>query len=130
MRATHGADMKVQVHAFLDYLRLNRNVSAHTVAAYDGDVSQFLGFVADRSGKRLSDLTPEDVDLTAIRAFLGEMYRDGHARTSVARKLSALRTFGRFLRREGWIESDPAALAVSPKREHKVPAHLSIDEMA
>ena len=60
---------------------------------------------------------------------MGELYRLGHARTSVARKLSALRAFGRYLRREGLIDTDPAALAASPKRERKVPAHLSIDEM-
>jgi integrase/recombinase XerC len=48
----------------------------------------------------------------------------------VARKVSALRTFTRYLRREGFIDADPAALAVAPKREQKVPAHLSVDEMA
>jgi integrase/recombinase XerC len=47
----------------------------------------------------------------------------------VSRKLSALRAFGRFLRREGIIDVDPASLAASPKLEHKVPAHLSVDEM-
>ena len=61
---------------------------------------------------------------------MADLYRQGHARTSVARKLSALRAFGRYLRREGWIESDPAALAVGPKREQKIPAHLSVDEMS
>ncbi len=61
---------------------------------------------------------------------MAELYRLGHARTSVARKLSALRAFGRYLRREGLIEADPALLAASPKRERKVPAHLSIDEMS
>ena len=60
---------------------------------------------------------------------MAELYRQGHARTSVARKLSALRAFGRYLRREGLIETDPASLAATPKRERKVPAHLSIDEM-
>src|SRR5262245_5188152 len=60
---------------------------------------------------------------------MAELYRQGHARASVARKLSALRAFGRYLRREGWIEADPASLAASPKRERKVPAHLSMDEM-
>jgi integrase/recombinase XerC len=60
---------------------------------------------------------------------MAELYRQGHARASVARKLSALRAFGRFLRREGLIDSDPASLAASPKRERKIPAHLSIDEM-
>jgi integrase/recombinase XerC len=61
---------------------------------------------------------------------MAELYRRGQSRASVARKLSALRTFVRFLRREGWIDTDPAALAQSPRREQKVPAHLSVDEMA
>jgi integrase/recombinase XerC len=60
---------------------------------------------------------------------MADLYRLGHARSSVARKLSALRAFGRYLRREGWIDADPAMLAAAPRRERKVPAHLSIDEM-
>jgi len=64
-----------------------------------------------------------------IRGYLGELYHQGQARTSVARKVSALRTFTRYLRREGFIDADPAVLAVAPKREQKVPAHLSVDEM-
>jgi integrase/recombinase XerC len=61
---------------------------------------------------------------------MADLYRQGQARASVARKISALRTFGRYLRREGWIEGDPAGLAATPKREQRVPAHLSMDEMA
>jgi integrase/recombinase XerC len=75
-------------------------------------------------------LDPKHLDLDLIRGFLGELYRQGQARASVARKVSALRTFVRYLRREGWIDSDPTALAVAPKREQKVPAHLSVDEMS
>jgi len=121
--------MKEQLRAFLEYLRFNRNVSPHTVAAYDGDVSQFLGFAAQHVAKKPSELQPADIELATVRAFMADLHRQGHARSSVARKLSALRTFGRYLRREGWIESDPATLAVSPKREIKVPAHLSEGEM-
>ena len=65
-----------------------------------------------------------------MRAYLAELHRLGQSRASVARKLSALRSFVRFLRREGWIETDPTVLALSPKREQRVPAHLSIDEMS
>ena len=122
--------MKTQLRAFLEYLRLNRNASAHTVSAYESDVSQFLAFSGAHVGKPVSALEPADVDLATVRAFLADLYRQGHARSSAARKLSALRAFGRYLRREGWIESDPAALAVSPKREQKVAAHLSVDEMS
>jgi integrase/recombinase XerC len=119
-----------QLRAFLEYLRLNRNASAHTSAAYESDVTQFLTFVAQYRGITLAALEPTHVELGTIRAFMADLYRQGHARTSVARKLSALRAFGRYLRREGWIESDPAALAVGPKREQKIPAHLSVDEMS
>jgi integrase/recombinase XerC len=119
--------VRAQLTAFLDYLRLNRNASAHTAAAYESDITQFLDFAARYSGK--ANLEPGNLELGAIRAFMAELYRQGHARTSVARKLSALRAFGRYLRREGLIDTDPASLAASPKRERKVPAHLSIDEM-
>jgi integrase/recombinase XerC len=119
-----------ELRAFLDHLSLNQNASAHTVDAYQSDVSQFLTFAAAARQCAPADLRPEQIDLAMIRGFLASLYRDGHARTSVSRKLSALRAFGRYLRREGVIEQDPASLAVSPRREHKVPAHLSVDEMS
>ena len=119
--------MRAQLAAFLEHLRLNRNASAHTAAAYESDIAQFLDFTAQQLA--ISTLEPEHLQLGTIRAFMAELYRQGHARTSVARKLSALRAFGRYLRREGLIDTDPASLAASPKRERKIPAHLSIDEM-
>jgi integrase/recombinase XerC len=121
--------VKDHLREFLDYLRLNRNASDHTVEAYEGNLSQFLGLTSARLEKPRAELEPSDMDLASIRAFMAELYKQGQSRASVARKLSALRTFVRFLKREGWIESDPAALAVSPKREVKIPAHLSVDEM-
>ena len=122
--------MTNQLRDFLEYLRLNRNASAHTSAAYESDLTQFFGFTAHARGVAVEALEPSHLDLGAIRAFMADLYRQGHARTSVARKLSALRAFSRYLRREGWIENDPAALAVGPKREQKIPAHLSVDEMS
>ena len=122
--------MKEQLRSFLEFLRLNRNASPHTVAAYDSDLSQFLSFAAGHHRTTRAELRPEQVDLAAVRAFMADLYRQGQARSSVSRKLSALRTFTRYMRREGWIEGDPVALAASPKREQKVPAHLSVDEMS
>jgi integrase/recombinase XerC len=122
--------VNTQLRAFLEYLRLNRNASAHTVAAYDSDISQFLTFAAGHLRVESRNLEPAHLQLATIRAFMAELYRQGQARASVARKISALRTFGRYLRREGWIEGDPAGLAATPRREQRVPAHLSVDEMA
>ena len=121
--------MTTQLREFLEYLRLNRNASAHTVAAYDSDVTQFLAFAAQHLDTTLDALEPPQLQLGTVRAFMADLYRQGHARSSVARKLAAMRAFGRFLRREGWIDVNAAALAVAPKREQRVPAHLSMDEM-
>ena len=89
--------MHTELRDFLDHLRLNRNTSAHTVAAYGSDLSQFLGFAADHLGTPAARLRPKHLDLAVIRAFLAELYRRGQARASAARKLSALRSFTRFL---------------------------------
>jgi integrase/recombinase XerC len=118
-----------QLRGFLDYIRLNRNASPHTVAAYESDLSQFIAFAGEHTGRRQA-LQPKHLSLDVIRGYLGELYRQGQARTSVARKVSALRSFTRYLRREGFIDADPAVLAVAPKREQKVPAHLSVGEMS
>jgi integrase/recombinase XerC len=122
--------VKEQLRSFLEFLRLNRNASPHTTAAYDSDLSQFLAFAAALRRSKVSELQPADLDLATVRAFMADLYRQGQARSSVSRKLSALRTFARYLRREGLIEGDPVALAATPRREQKVPAHLSVDEMS
>jgi integrase/recombinase XerC len=122
--------MKAQLDQFLDHLHLNENASVHTVRAYDSDLSQFLVFLAGHLGRRQSDLRPEDFDHLHIRAFMGDLHKRGNSRSSAARKLAALRTFGRYLRREGQIEGDPAALVGTPKREQRLPAHLGEGEMS
>src|SRR5262245_20747756 len=122
--------MKSQHREFIEFLRLNRNASTHTVDAYASDVSQYLSFCARHLKKREDELVPDDLALESLRAYLADLHRHGQARTSVARKLSALRAFSRFLRREGYIEHDPVALAVAPRREHNIPAHLAVDEMS
>jgi integrase/recombinase XerC len=115
---------------FLEHLRLNENASAHTVRAYDSDLSQYVTFLASHLDRRVSELTPADLDHLNARAFLGDLNRRGNSKASAARKLSAIRAFGRYLRREGVLEGDPAALVGTPKREQRIPAHLAIDEMS
>jgi len=120
--------MKEILRDFLRYLR-NRNVSPHTLTAYENDVATFLQFAAGLRQKSLDALSPADVDAFAIRAFLGELHKQRISATSSARKLSAIRTFVRFLRREDLVENDPAALVAAPKRPETIPAHLTVEEM-
>ena len=126
----HDGSLKQYIRDFVEYLRLNRNVSAHTLRAYESDLSQFLTASAAAQQRARPSLTPADFSPDNVRLFLGAVFRDGASRATAARKLAAVRTFARWLRREGVIEGDPAALAGSPSREQKIPVHLSIDEMA
>jgi integrase/recombinase XerC len=114
---------------FVEFLRLNRNASAHTARAYDSDITQFLSHAAIENRIAPADLRPEHVDRSAIRRFLAELHRQGHSRATAARKLAAVRTFLRYLRREAVIDGDPGALVATPKREIRMPAHLSEQEM-
>jgi len=121
--------VREHLKAFLEHLRLNENASAHTVRAYDSDLSQYLVFLAAHLERRVSLLTPADLDHLNARAFLADLNVRGQAKASAARKLSAIRAFGRYLRREGVLDGDPAALVGTPKREHRIPNHLAVDEM-
>jgi integrase/recombinase XerC len=122
--------MKDQLAEFLDHLRLNENASAHTVRAYESDLSQFVTFVAAHLNRRRGELLASDFNQAHIRAFLGDLHTRGNSRSSAARKLAAIRTFGRYLRRDGAIDGDPAALIGTPKREQRLPAHLAEAEMS
>ncbi len=116
--------------AFLQFLALNRNASAHTVRAYESDLTQFIGYVAAQADLKKRDLDPSALDRAALRGFLGELHKQGQSRATAARKLAAVRTFLRYLRREGVIEDDPGALVATPKRDIRMPAHLSETEMS
>ncbi len=120
--------MRATLKDFLQHLR-RRDVSAHTLAAYENDVATFLKHTAHIRQKPLDDLGAADVDTFAIRAFLGELSRQRLSASSAARKLSAIRTFVKFLRREDLLDDDPAALVAAPKKPETIPAHLTLDEM-
>lgn len=121
--------MREHLRAFLSYLKSNRNVSPHTLRAYDSDVTHYLAWIARETGKKMSELGPDDLEMTSARSHLAELNQAGTARSSVARKLSALRTFVKYLRREDIIEHDPTAMAVAPKRDQTIPTYLSEPEI-
>ena len=122
--------VREHLKAFLEYLLLNENASAHTVRAYDSDLSQYLVFLASHVAKRVSELDAGDLDHLGARAFIADQNKRGNSKSSAARKLSAIRAFGRYLRREGAMEGDPAALVGTPKREQRIPNHLAVQEMS
>jgi site-specific recombinase XerD len=126
---TDTGGIKQELEAFLEHLALNENASAHTVRAYESDLSQFLAHTAAASGRKRIEIGPADITPQTLRAFLGELHARGNSRASVARKLSAVRSFARYLRREGAIDGDPATLVASPRLDERIPRHLDLTEM-
>jgi integrase/recombinase XerC len=125
-----GPPMTEHLRAFLEFLRLNRNASRHTVRAYESDVLQFLQHAAREAGVPRGEVSTAHLTRAAMRQFLAELYELGQSRSTAARKLAAARTFLRYLRHEGVIDADPGALVATPKRDVRMPAHLSEAEMA
>ena len=108
---------------FLRYLRVERQMSPHTLRNYRLDLTQFLEFCSEhREG-----LTPAQVTYQDLRAFLAAALKKNR-KTTVARKLSTLRTFFKYLQRQGVASQNPAKLAPSPKLEKVLPHYLSVDE--
>ena len=121
--------LRDHLRAFLGFLELNRNVSPHTIRAYEGDVTQYLAWVASSKDVRISALGVGDLDGVSVRDWVAGLNRAGQARASVARKLSGARAFMQHLRREGLIENDPTAAALAPKLDKTIPVHLSESEV-
>ena len=115
---------------FLEHLRYERNVSEHTLRNYASDLLQFLDHLAPadpQSGARnLPDV--KQIDHITIREWLAALHTANKKKSSVARKLAALRTLFQFLVREGVLELNPAKLVATPRLDKKLPSHLSIED--
>lgn len=117
--------MQRELAQFITYLATERNVSSHTLAAYRADLEQFRDFAQREKGEAVA---VEEVDHLLIRRYLAHLHAD-HAKSSIGRKLAAIRAFCRHLLRTGRLAKNPAELVATPKREKKVPFHLNIDEV-
>ncbi len=110
---------------FIDYLKVERNASRYTVRNYDADLREFFEFLKSESIKSL-----DEVNKDVLRDYLYQLMENGFARTSIARKLSAVRSFYRYLQREELVSVSPAATISSPKLDRKLPVFLSQEETA
>ncbi len=119
--------MKKATAAFLRHLEDERNVSPHTLKAYGDDLQQFTRHLQEELGH---EARPRDVDHLLIRAFLARMHRAGLRKTSAARKLASLRSFFRYLCREGVLTKNPARALLSPRFERRIPVHLDEAQVA
>ena len=113
--------MRAATEAFLEHLERERNASPRTVRSYGDDLRQFAAHLERELGR---EARPQDVDHLLIRGFLAELHRRGLSKASSARKLAALRSFFRYLCREGRLPANPAKLLLSPRREKRIPSVL------
>ncbi|MBI4467398.1 MAG: tyrosine recombinase XerC [Acidobacteria bacterium] len=122
--------MRPAMEKFLAFLRDQRNASPHTLRNYRSDLEQFRSYLAipDRRG-RVREPRLEEVDHLVIREYLGDLYSRNRQKTSVARKLAALRSFFKFCVREGLLRENPARLVRSPRLPQRLPSVLTAEQV-
>ncbi len=109
------------IDKFMNYLKIEKNCSRHTITNYTIDLKDFSAFLGDKK--------IEDVDYLAIRKFLAFMRTKNLSKRSMARKLATLRSFFRFLCREGYAKSNPIIAIGTPKFDKRLPVFLDVKKV-
>src|ERR1700683_2359564 len=118
--------MKSELHQFLNYLRAVRNASPHTLRSYETDLDQFIAFLTPPGVE-----TPRLQDIThlLIREFVAHLHYHNLEKSSIARKLAAIRSFFKFAVREGLVHRNPARMVATPKLPKRIPSVLSAEDL-
>jgi integrase/recombinase XerC len=114
--------MKKEIEEFLDYLRLEKNASPHTVAAYSRDLRQLALYLKDNG------YNWRTADTLALRGFLAELHQRQLKKSSVVRKLAAMRSFFAYGLKKNWRQDNPASLLATPRQEQSIPGFLTEEE--
>lgn len=130
------------IDAFVDYLAAEKGYSDHTCRAYARDLKDFLAYFISRrsearsrrdedSGQEVCGCSQdiEEIGSVVIRSYLGLLYKQKIKKTSIARKLSAIRSFFNYLEKHRVISENPAASVLTPKQDKPVPNHLTVDDV-
>ena len=115
------------IERYVNYLRYERNASPHTVRNYRSDLLQFRNYLAQ--GRATPAVDVKSVDALRIRGFLGVLFEKQEKKSSIARKLSAVRAFFKFLRREGVLAENPSTVVSTPKQDKTLPRIMTEEEM-
>jgi integrase/recombinase XerC len=116
--------MRKELSQFLDFLQHEKNASPHTVVSYKRDLSQLAGYLEEKK------VVLKKIDVVILRGFLARLHEKKNKKSTVARKLAAIRSFLQFCMNKKWLEDNPAKLVATPKQDRYVPSFLSEDEMA
>jgi integrase/recombinase XerC len=122
------------IRIYIESLTTERGFSTHTCRAYQHDLEEFFTYAnsrrnqVDAGGSTAVELRPQQIDALMIRRYLGYLYKK-NARSTVARKLSAIRSFFGYLIKHGVLENNPAEFIHTPKQQKNIPTYLPVDEM-
>lgn len=122
--STSDQPMALLVDAFCDAMRVERNASVHTVRAYHIDLMDYLCWA------KRNNIDPTGATHRQLRRYLGELDRAQYARTTINRRLSALRSFYRWLNVTGAVEDDPASILQGPRQPKSLPHVIRAADMA
>ena len=114
--------MQRYIDKFINYLKIEKNASPHTITNYTIDLNAFTAFLGQ------NDLA--SVDHLMLRKFLAEMRSKNYSKRTIARKLASLRSFFKFLFREALIKTNPITALSTPKLDKKLPVFLDVDKAA
>jgi integrase/recombinase XerC len=118
--------MHPSIDAFINHLRTERQASTHTIRSYEDDLELYGVYVTQFRG---TDANPLSVDPARLRRYSAWLASRGYAPSTIARRLASLRSFFRFMRRQGLVGADPAAGLRNPKQPKRLPRLLRIDEV-
>ena len=116
--------MQAIFNKYIDYLEVERNASPYTIRNYTTDLFDFFRFLGNSGIESL-----KEVDRHTLRDYLSSLIEQGFVKASIARKLSAIRSFYRYLLREEIVATSPVATTSSPKLDKRLPSFLTIEEM-
>lgn len=119
--------MQTHLEEFIDYLRVEKNVSVYTIKSYSEDLNQLMRFLTSDKECNVKDVN--DITYNLLRHFLAYLQKKGYTKVTLVRKVSSLRTFFRFLSRENHIKSNPTLYLITPKAGKKLPDFLEISEI-
>ncbi len=119
------------IDSFVDYLAAEKGYSGNTCRAYARDLKDFLTFFI--TNRPVTDGAVgegiEQVSALVIRSYLGVLHKQRNKKTSIARKLSAIRSFFSYLEKYGVVRENPATTVLTPKQEKPIPSYLTVDDM-
>lgn len=115
--------MNKELEQYFEYLRHEKNASSHTIASYRRDLKQLAAYLETKN------ISLKRTDNVVLRGFLATRYEKKDKKSTVARKLAAVRSFFQFCIRKGWLEDNPAKVVATPKQDKPVPSFLTEEEM-